>query len=57
MMVCTECRGNGFLQHGQRMTQGGATIPSFTQFGDSKQWPETPCPTCLGTGINTGSGT
>jgi len=54
MQVCWECKGNGFLQHGQRMVNPGGT--SFTFFGDNKQWPETTCPSCLGTGqqINTG---
>lgn len=57
MTVCPECLGNGFLQHGQRMTQDGGTTPSYTRFGDNKQWPETTCPTCLGNGYSTGAGT
>ena len=57
MMVCPECIGNGFLQHAQRMCPAAPGItPSFTFYGDNKQWPETPCPTCLGTGINKGAG-
>ena len=56
MMTCTQCLGNGYLQHGARMTQGGGTTPNFTLYGDYKQWPETPCPTCLGTGIQNGAG-
>jgi hypothetical protein len=57
MIVCTECLGNGYLQHGQRMTQDGGTTPNFTRFGDNKQWPETLCPSCLGNGYQTGAGT
>ena len=56
MQVCLECKGNGFLQHAQRMTPAGDAYPNFTFYGDRKQWPETSCPTCLGTGIQNGAG-
>jgi hypothetical protein len=56
MMVCTQCRGNGYLQHNQAMTPAAPGIaPNFTFYGDNKQWPETVCPTCLDTGIQNGS--
>ena len=57
MMYCPQCQGNGYLQHGQRMTSGApGAAPSFMFYGDNKQWPETTCPTCLGIGYFTGAG-
>ena len=53
MMKCSQCHGNGLLQNNQSI-EVGAGSNTFTQ---SKTAPQSICPTCLGTGINTGSGT
>jgi hypothetical protein len=59
MRSCTECFGNGFLQNGNNMNldNGGGGSGATITFTTLKTVPETPCSTCLGTGIQNGAGT